>query len=126
MNEQQAGLPFDQPPPDNLGKHPYAGHAPFASGSETSAEAARKVEPRLETIRGRVLAYFRSCGARGSTDDQAVETFGAEHHNTIAPRRTELVKLGLIIKTCRRRETRNGGSAAVWVAAEHFNPEIDR
>jgi hypothetical protein len=70
--------------------------------------------------------YFWACGPRGSTDDEGSEALGLVH-NSVAPRRTELEKAGLVVKLFDakgqrvRRQTRQGSAAGVYVAIE-FSP----
>ena len=88
--------------------------APFSEPT-TSKAAAKAIEPSAEVLRGQVLAYIRSQGERGATDEeiqQALEMQG----NTERPRRGELVEAGLVKKSDATRKTSSGRAASVWVA----------
>ena len=89
--------------------------------SPESLEALASVD--TERMREMVLAHIRSCGRHGATDDEGSEALGLVH-NSVAPRRTELEKAGLVVKLLDddgqrvRRQTRQGSSAGVYVAVE--------
>jgi hypothetical protein len=89
--------------------------------SPESLEALASVD--TERMRKMVLTHIRSCGRRGATDDEVSEALGLVH-NSVAPRRTELEKAGLVVKLFDekgqrvRRETRQGSTAGVYVAIE--------
>jgi hypothetical protein len=68
-------------------------------------------------IRSRVLDYIHGQGTAGATADEVCTAFGAVH-NSIAPRLTELLCAGSIVRTDLRRTTRLGRRAAVHVAGE--------
>lgn len=89
--------------------------APYAKGSDTSREAARAKVGRIAEERTKVyLAIIRS-GADGSTWDELVAKLD------LAPsangRCTELHEMGLILDSGRRRKTRRGRNAVVWIVA---------
>jgi hypothetical protein len=84
----------------------------------TSEPAARRIEGGAGTLRERILGYLRGRGPDGATDDEA-ETALCIKPQTYTPRRHELVTLGLVIDSGRRRRTASGRHAAVWIAAEH-------
>lgn len=68
--------------------------------------------------RARILELVQSRGARGCTDDEGEDLLGI-FAQTYTPRRGELVSRGLVVPTARRRLTRQGCKAIVWVAAKH-------
>ncbi len=89
--------------------------APYQRHSATSKAAARAVEPRTGTDRARVLAYIRSQGTQGATDDEVQAYLGMDG-STQRPRRVSLACDGFIVRTSAQRETRKGSLADVWVA----------
>lgn len=86
-----------------------------ATAPSTSREAARRIEPAQIPIRGRVLRHLIERGEAGATDDEAEAVLGIRAL-TYTPRRRELVMLGLVRDSGRRRRTGAGRSAVVWVA----------
>lgn len=103
-------------PPDDLPLFP-----PSRKGApSTSAEAARAVAPCAATLRARVLSYIEDQGERGATDQEIQNALGLES-NTQGPRRWELAKMGLVVASGRKRPTRSGCNAMVWVA-RRFGP----
>ena len=72
------------------------------SGSETSRAAA-------------VYRFILARREHGATDCEVQDGLGMAG-NTQRPRRQELEKSGLIVKTDRTRATSSGRQAAVWVA----------
>lgn len=85
----------------------------------TSADAADRQTPdRLNERRRLVLAFFASRGNHGATADEVVAHFTDGHDvNSYAPRVTELLSMGLIVRTARKRLTRKGASAFVCIVA---------
>lgn len=83
-----------------------------ARRSDTSAQAARELEPSVARLRGMVLDAFRGAGVAGLTAD---EVAGRLRLSVLAvrPRVSELRKAGLVIDTGRRRANRSGRSAMV-------------
>ena len=105
--------------------------------SETSNEAARKIEPARGTLRAKVLETIRnprryrvtfgrvddthySEVAReeiaGVTDEEGCELSGIPA-STWRPRRVELVEMNLVVDSGVRRKTRSGRDAVVWIAS---------
>lgn len=64
----------------------------------------------------RVMAYVRR-SANGSTCDEFIATTGVAHQSA-SPAFTSLTQRGLLLRTDRRRATRTGKMAAVYVAVE--------
>lgn len=91
----------------------YGGTPPH-SDEETSREAAEEARKHAAKKRARVRAFIEQCGERGATDDE-IETALGYPHQTASARRRELVLLGLVRDSGRRRSTRNGRQAHVWV-----------
>ena len=82
----------------------------------TSGVAAGRIAGHAKDLRARVLAYIVGQGPHGSTDDEGEAVLGIKPQ-TYTPRRGELVKLGQIVDSGRRRNTASGRPAAVWIAS---------
>lgn len=87
----------------------------FQRRSETSKDAARRIESSAATLRARVLKYLNEHPS-GATDDEIQEGLVMEG-STERPRRIELQRMGMVIDSGTRRQTRSGRSAVVWMAA---------
>jgi predicted ArsR family transcriptional regulator len=85
------------------------------NGTDTSIAAAIAIAPEAKRQRDRVLAFIAGCGYTGATDQEIEEGTGIVN-NTVRPRRGELERDGLIKLTDRRRPTRSGRPARVYVA----------
>lgn len=83
--------------------------------SGTSEVAAAMIEDKAPTLRAKVWAYIRLAGEHGVTDEEGEDWLGLRSQ-TYTPRRGELVRLGLVVDSGRRRMTRGNRPAAVWVA----------
>jgi transcription initiation factor IIE alpha subunit len=81
--------------------------------SDTSREAAALIEPKRPTLRARVLKAIKRYGA---LTDEEIQTETGLNPSTVRPRRIELVEMGLVRDSGRRRETRSGRRAVVWEA----------
>lgn len=88
---------------------------PATNGTPTSNEAASRIEPAAGTLRELVLIYLRNCKAHGATDEE-IQLALDMNPSTERPRRQELEKLGLILRTSRARPTRSGRSAVIFIA----------
>jgi hypothetical protein len=84
----------------------------------TSDTAAERIAGCSGTLRDRVQAHIASCGESGSTDDEGEAALSMKPQ-TYTPRRGELVTLGIVADSGRRRPTSSGRPAAVWVLREH-------
>lgn len=87
--------------------------APFVRGSETSEAAADEIEEHGASMTTRVLNTLKAQPA-GLTDQQMQDMSGLGPQSQ-CPRRIELVKLGLVADSGRKRKTRRGRDATVWV-----------
>ena len=85
---------------------------------ETSRVAAGRIAGHAKDLRARVLAFIVRQGPRGATDDDGEPVLGIRC-STYTPRRNELVELGLVVDSGRRRNTASGRPAAVWVTPNH-------
>ena len=91
----------------------YRGNAPFVSGSDTSEKAADQTAPFRMSLSSQVLSVIKAAGDHGVTNDE-VETRLDLRHQTVSPRRRELVLAGVITDSGERRKTRSGRTATVW------------
>jgi hypothetical protein len=98
------------PAPQRVDPPPPAHHA----APSTSHDAARAIAPHAPRMRDRVMAYLRTCGGWGATDEEAGEAL-ALRPQSYTPRRGELVKLGFVVDSGERRATASGRWAVVWV-----------
>lgn len=89
---------------------------PYAPGSDTSREAAETGRTNAAKWRAKVAAMFAVNSSDGYTADELASWF-AVPANTIAPRITSLQQAGEIVDSGKRRKTRSGKSAVVWVSA---------
>lgn len=96
---------FDQPLPQS----------PPHNGVDTSRAAADSMRPHAATLRQKVLEHIRHCGEDGSTCDEAELRLGMSHQ-TCSARFRELAQQGLIWDSGRRRETRTGRGAIVYLS----------
>ena len=89
--------------------------APYQPHSQTSREAAQKITLVAPTCSQRVLAYLKRCSGFGATDSQIQSALNM-NPSTQRPRRIELVKKGLVKDSGRKRKTKRGWNAVVWIA----------
>ena len=90
---------------------------PAQRGSPTSEAAATLIAPTAGTLRAQVLAHLRERGSAGATDEQ-MQIALAMNPSTQRPRRIELEKLGLVLRTAQTRKTASGRDAVVFIVAE--------
>jgi len=99
-----------------LARLPLIAPARHNAPAGTSDRAAGRIASHAKDLRARVLAYIVGQGPHGSTDDEGEAVLGIKPQ-TYTPRRGELVKLGLVVDSGRRRNTAGGRPAAVWIAS---------
>jgi len=87
---------------------------PFVAGCQTSIDAAVSMESSAPTLREKVLEFIRHMDAHGATDEEMQEALEL-NPSTQRPRRRELVQRGLVEPSSRKRPTRSGRSATVWI-----------
>lgn len=92
---------------------PYSGST--EATRQTSIEAANAIEPVKQSLKDIIYQAFLAVGVTGLTDDE-IFTRTQIDLNTIRPRRVELFNAGKIEVTGRKRQTRSGRNAAVWIA----------
>ena len=85
-----------------------------AGAHDTERAAAELIRPKAGTARERVLEEIRHAGERGRTDYELAQALEMRQY-TAAPRRCELVEMGWVVDSGKRRETDSGSPAIVWV-----------
>lgn len=90
--------------------------APYQRGSETSRAAAASIEPATGTKRAAVQAFILGRGDTGATNEEVAEGLGFLLQ-TVCARCRELQGSGAVRDSGKRRVTRSGRDAVVWVAA---------
>lgn len=97
-------------------QHSLFGPAPkFQAHSDTSKAAAAEIETKARTLRGTVYSFLKISNLYGATDEELQIALGM-NPSTERPRRIELVELGLVRDSGRKRNTKSGRKAVVWVA----------
>jgi len=91
----------------------------------TSEVAAKRIAGYARTQRECILALIRERGEDGLTDDEGEAELGIKPQS-YTPRRGELVEIGCIVDSRRRRLTASGRPAAVWVTPNHAQPHDDK
>ncbi|SRR6266851_4736506 len=84
----------------------------MATYSQCSVAANDHVTPNKEAVREQILDFIRARGDRGVTADEIVVEWGCSA-NHVAPRLTELLGAGRLVRSGRRRKTRSGCMASV-------------
>lgn len=79
---------------------------------QTSLEAYKSIQHRIISLKEQVLILIRK--KNGLTCDE-VEQLIQGNHQTISARINDLMKEGSIIDSNKRRKTRSGRDAIVWV-----------
>lgn len=85
--------------------------APFQSHSDTSREAAERIEPKKLSLKRKVLEHFKLVGE--CTDEQGMEALEM-NPSTYRPRRIELVDSGHLRDSGRTALTKSGRGAVLW------------
>jgi len=91
--------------------------APFVQGSDTSQAAAESIAADAGQLREYVFSLIFESQAGGKTCDE-IEAISNMRHQTASARVRELALANRIIDSGRRRATRSGRLAIVWVHAE--------
>lgn len=92
----------------------------FHGGNPLSAEAHDSVIIHKARIRREILTWIATRGYIGATCDEVEASLGISHQ-TASARITEAKMVGDLIDTGRRRPTRTGRSAAVYVTPDNAN-----
>lgn len=90
---------------------PYGGEPPSQRHSDTSREAAKRIKKRVGPLHHKVLKFLMQTG--GATDEEMQRGIPMAA-NTQRPRRCELVELGRVMDSGRRRLTGARRDAVVW------------
>lgn len=114
MDEKRQGDLFARGVIDEAGNERDEPTAPFQRHSDTSREAAFAIDDKLNALQARVLAAIASCESHGATDEELQERL-ALNPSTERPRRIELCDKRFVVDSGRRRLTRAGRRAVVWV-----------
>ncbi len=85
--------------------------APFQSHSDTSREAAERIEPKKFSLKRKVLEHFRL--VRECTDEQGMDALEM-NPSTYRPRRIELWHSGHLRDSGRTALTKSGRRAVLW------------
>jgi len=93
---------------------PYGGLPGHVADSDTSRDAAVSMLPNVGTKRRVIYDWLVDFP---STDDE-LEAATGWRHQTVSARRRELVMLGLVVDSGKRRETSSGRAATVWEVVE--------
>ena len=101
---KQQGL-FGQPPK-------YQAH------SDTSKAAAAEIETNARTLRATVYSFLKISGLYGATDEELQVALNM-NPSTERPRRIELVELRLVKDGGKKRNTKSGRKAVVWLAIKN-------
>lgn len=99
-----------------LARLPLAPPAHHNAPPGTSSVAADRIAGHARTLRAAVLRFIVAQGPHGATDDEGEAALGIKPQ-TYTPRRGELVALGLVVDSGRRRNTSSDRPAAVWIAS---------
>lgn len=93
----------------------YVG-VPYTPGSDTAEAAAVAMLPIADTIRRKVYELLRAAGTDGLADHEIADLLPGYAWSSTRTRRKELQEAGLVVDSGRRRPTRSGRQAVVWVA----------
>lgn len=110
-------LPADHFPPAARVTDPATSHA--AAVEDTAGKVAHR-----SGLKRSILAMLTEAGPLGMTDDEIAARSPGEDRATVAKRRGDLVKAGLVEATPATRITRRGCDAIVWRAVD--GDQVDR
>ena len=91
-------------------------HVPGHRDTDTSREAAESVEGVAGRYRLMVLRAILEAGASGLTTNECADLLDVDK-GTVQPRTSELLRLGKIKDSGRRRLNASGRRAIVWIVA---------
>lgn len=92
-----------------------------SNGVATSDAAAESMRPHAVRVLTEVVAYVEGCAAFGATSDEA-ERILKLSHQTCSARFHQGHRSGLLIRTDRKRPTRSGRDAFVYVYRDYAEP----
>jgi hypothetical protein len=90
----------------------FGGEPPSQRHSDTSRAAAAGIKHRIGPLHLKVIAFLS--GRAGATDEE-MQLEIPMPANTQRPRRRELELMGRVVDSGRRRLTRSGCEAVIWV-----------
>jgi hypothetical protein len=91
--------------------------APYSEPTTSKVAAENLNQEKRFSDCVRIYEFLKKRGKEGATDLEIQESLDI-HGDTERPRRGELEKSGRIVKADRKRKTRSGRFAAVWIAVE--------
>jgi hypothetical protein len=91
---------------------------PYVRHSNTSKAAAVSMASVAGGYEAMVLKHIRIKGWRGATSDEVCAALNLTHQNGSA-RVSTLAKKGLIVRSDRKRKTRSGRAAYVYIVGEN-------
>jgi len=97
-----------------MNREPYNGLPPFVAGVDTSEAAAQSVAGDAGQLREFIFDVIKGSGGGGMTCDE-VEVDTGMRHQTASARIRELQQRARVVDSSRRRPTRSGRLAIVWV-----------
>jgi hypothetical protein len=101
--------------PSNQVPESRGSYKPLFDAQDTRLAAHAHVLATKRETYSRILEHAEQCGRLGFTADELTADWGCSPNHT-APRVTELVASGALVKTEERRPTRSGCLARVYVA----------
>ncbi len=113
-------LPPEPPDKRQLPLYPnYDGTPPHVKDSDTSMAAAESIRGIVGPMHAEILRQLR---LEGELNDDDLEEILEQRHQTISARRRELVLMGRVVDSGRRRATRSGRMATLWkISTEEGN-----
>ena len=88
--------------------------APYVVGSATSKAAAKSIVKKVPALVSQVFAEVYAQGPHGATCDELEVALGLKHQ-TCSARVRDLAKAGSIVNSGKKRPTRSGRDAVVYV-----------
>ena len=91
---------------------------------DTSLEAFDAFKPKAKDMGRRIVSYLESCGAEGATDEEMDIAFDTVATRSNRPTRNALTKRKVLVNSGKRRKTRSGRQAIVWVLQQYAEGEV--
>lgn len=92
-------------------------------GNPESEAANQRLQPNKEETRLKILAFIDQRGTWGATADEIAAAWRCSH-NHVAPRMSELLMDGRLVRSGKRRLTRTSSPAAVLVTRRVFEQMV--
>jgi hypothetical protein len=93
----------------------------YHGGNPESAAAHEDTKKYMERDFACIIAYAKSCGYRGMTDDEAKAALGWDN-STCSARCSQLRAADILVRTNEKRLTRSGSWARVCVHIDFIRP----